>query len=168
MRKTASFGPHMIALIGAAGLFTFTAAADVTVYRGNSSVTYEGKELKGGADGSVNVIAGGAPRETAIERRVQRFQLERKIQTLLEARDTAADRAVSDALLRLMARGNKNTRKQYSKYYPYHYRSTDFYAQLSRLVREKRAGVRVYRQSILDDVRSDDLQLVADALVELR
>lgn len=163
MRKTAFFGPHMIALIGAAGLFTSTALADVTVYSGGKSRT-----IKTDTDSPVKVIAWGAPRTTTIERRVERFQLERRIQTLLEARDTDEDRAVSDALLRLMARGNRNARKQYSRYFPYHYRSTDFYVQLSRLVQEKRAGVRVYRQSILDDVTNDDLQLVAEALVELK
>ena len=63
-----------------------------------------------------------------------------------------------------MVRGNKDARKQYSKYYPYHYRSAGFYEQLKRAMREQRAGVRVYRQSVLDDVSSTDLQLVVDAL----
>ncbi len=163
MGRTAPIGPRLLALIGAVGLFSSTAIADVTVYSGGKS-----RVVETGTERPVKVIAWGEPRETAIERRVERFQLERKIQTLIEARDTEEERAVSDAMLRLMARGNPNTRKQYSKYYPYHYRSAGFYQQIKRAVQEQRAGVRVYRQSILDDVSNEDLQLVAEALNELK
>lgn len=153
-------GPRLLALIGAVGLLTAPALArDVTVYGGGKS-----RVVETGTDRPVKVIAWGSDRQTAYDKRIERFALERKVQKILDARDTADEIAVSDALMRIMVRGNKDARKQYSKYYPYHYRSAGFYEQLKRAMREQRAGVRVYRQSVLDDVSSTDLQLVVDAL----
>ncbi|MEC7291166.1 MAG: hypothetical protein VXW22_13840 [Pseudomonadota bacterium] len=153
-------GPRLLALIGAVGLLTAPALArDVTVYGGGKS-----RVVETGTDRPVKVIAWGSDRQTAYDKRIERFALERKVQKILDARDTADEIAVSDALMRIMVRGNKDSRKQYSKYYPYHYRSVGFYEQLKRAMREQRAGVRVYRQSVLDDVSSTDLQLVVDAL----
>ncbi len=164
MRRTQVSGPRLLALIGAVGLLTAPALArDVTVYGGGKS-----RIVETGTDRPVKVIAWGTDRQTAYQKRVERFTLERKIQKILEARDTDEEIAVSDAMLRIMVRGNKDARKQYSKYYPYHYRSADFYERLTRAMREQRAGVRVYRQSVLDDVTSDDLQLVAEALNEIK
>jgi len=164
MRRTQVSGPRLLALIGAVGLLTAPALArDVTVYGGGKS-----RIVETGTDRPVKVIAWGTDRKTAYQKRVERFTLERKVQKILEARDTDAEIAVSDAMLRIMVRGNKDARKQYSKYYPYHYRSADFYERLKRAMREQRAGVRVYRQSVLDDVSGDDLQLVAEALNEIK
>ncbi|MEO0607713.1 MAG: hypothetical protein AAFY82_05740 [Pseudomonadota bacterium] len=162
MSRPVRVGPHLLALIGAVGLFASTAMADVTVYSGGKS-----RLVETGTERATKVIAWGQPRETTIQRRVERFQLERQIQTIIEARDTEEERAASDAMLRLMARGNANSRRQYSKFYPYHYRSAGFYQSLRRAMQEQRAGVRVYRQSILDDVPNEDLQLVAKALNEM-
>lgn len=162
MRRSAIVGPRLLALIGAVGLVTSTALADVTVYSGGKS-----RVVETGSERPTKVIAWGQPRETAIQRRVERFQLERQIQKIIEARDTEEERAASDAMLRLMARGNAKTRGQYSKFYPYHYRSAGFYQTIRRAMQEQRAGVRVYRQSILDDVPNEDLQVVAKALNEL-
>lgn len=164
MRRTQVSGPRLLALIGAVGLLSAPALArDVTVYGGGKS-----RIVETGTDRPVKVIAWGTDRKTAYQKRVERFTLERKVQKILEARDTDEEIAVSDAMLRIMVRGNKDARKQYSKYYPYHYRSADFYERLTRAMREQRAGVRVYRQSVLDDVSSDDLQLVAEALNEIK
>ncbi len=163
MQRTLVSGPRLLALIGAVGLITAPALArDVTVYGGGKS-----RVVETGTDQPVKVIAWGANRQTAYEKRIERFALERKVQKILDARDTDEEIALSDAMMRIMVRGNKDARKQYSKYYPYHYRSAGFYEQLKRAMREQRAGVRVYRQSILDDVPSEDLQLVAEALNEM-
>ena len=146
MRRTIVSGPRLLALIGAVGLLTAPALArDVTVYGGGKS-----RVVETGTERPVKVIAWGTDRKTAYQKRVERFTLERKIQKILDARDTEEEIALSDAMLRIMVRGNKGARKNYSKYYPYHYRSAAFYEQLKRAMREQRAGVRVYRQSILD------------------
>ena len=164
MRRTIVSGPRLLALIGAVGLITAPALArDVTVYGGGKS-----RIVETGTDRPVKVIAWGANRKTAYEKRIERFSLERKIQKILNARDTDEEVALSDAMMRIMVRGNKDARKQYSQYYPYHYRSAGFYEQLIRAMREQRAGVRVYRQSILDDVPGADLQLVVEALNEMK
>ena len=163
MRKTAMVGPRLLALIGAVGLFSSTAIADVTVYSGGKS-----RVVETGTDRPTKVIAWGEPRETAIQRRVERFQMERMVQKIIDNRETEEDRALSDAMLRIITRGNAGSRKQYSKYYPYHYRSAGFYQTLKRAMQEQRAGVTVYRQSILDDVPREDLRLVAEALNEMK
>ncbi len=164
MRRTTVSGPRLLALLGAVGLLTSPALArDVTVYGGGKS-----RIVETGTERPVKVIAWGTERNTAYQKRIERFTLERKIQKILNARDTDEDVALSDAMLRIMVRGNKDARKQYSKFYPYHYRSAAFYEQLKRAMREQRAGVRVYRQSILDEVSSDDLQKVAEALNDMK
>lgn len=164
MRPSKVTGPRLLALVGVVGLLTAPALArDVTVYGGGKS-----RVVETGSDRPVKVIAWGTDRQTAYDKRIERFALERKVQKILDARETEEEIAVSDALMRIMVRGNKDARKQYSKYYPYHYRSVGFYEQLKRAMREQRAGVRVYRQSILDDVSSDDLQRVAEALNEIK
>lgn len=164
MRPSKVTGPRLLALVGVVGLLTAPALArDVTVYGGGKS-----RVVETGSDRPVKVIAWGTDRQTAYDKRIERFALERKVQKILDARETEEEIAVSDALMRIMVRGNKDARKQYSKYYPYHYRSVGFYEQLKRAMREQRAGVRVYRQSILDDVSSDDLRRVAEALNEMK
>nr|WP_070959768.1 hypothetical protein [Hyphomonas sp. Mor2] len=163
MRRIQVSGPRLLALVGAIGLLTAPALArDVTVYGGGKS-----RVVETGSDGPVKVIAWGEERQSAYQKRVERFVLERKIQKIIDARDTEEEAALSDAMLRIMVRGNKNARGQYSRYYPYHYRSANFYQQLERTMREQQAGVRVYRQSILDDVSSEDLQRVAEALNDM-
>lgn len=162
MRRTQVSGPRLLALLGAVGLLTAPALADVTVYGGGQS-----RVVETGGEQPVKVIAWGETRQTAYQKRVDRFVLERKIQTIINARDTEEEAALSDAMLRIMVRGNEDARGQYSKYYPYHHRSANFYAQLQRAMREQRAGVRVYRQSVLDDVPSEDLQRVAEALNDM-
>lgn len=163
MQRTQVSGLRLLALIGAAGLLTAPALArDVTVYGGGKS-----RIVETGTDRPVKVVAWGKDRQTVYQKRVERFALERKIQKILDTRDTDEDIALSDAMMRIMVRGNKDARRQYSKYYPYHYRSAGFYAQLQRAMREQRAGIRVYRQSVLDDVSSDDLQRVAEALNDM-
>ena len=160
MRRTTVSATRLIALVGAVSLLATPALArDVTVYGGGKS-----RVVETGTERPVKVIAWGKNRQSAYQKRVERFTLERKIQSILNARDTDEEVALSDAMLRIMVRGNTDARRQYSKYYPYHYRSTAFYEQLKRAMREQRAGVRVYRQSVLDEVSSDDLQLVAEAL----
>ena len=164
MRLTKVSGSRLLALVGAVSLLSTPALArDVTVYSGGKS-----RVIETGTERPVQVIAWGQPRETAFERRVERFQLERNVQALLMARDTEEEIAVSDAMLRILARGNRDARRQYSIYFPYHARSADFYEQLRRVMREQQAGVRVYRQSILDNIASEDLQLVAEALNEMK
>ena len=160
MRRTTVSATRLIALVGAVSLLATPALArDVTVYGGGKS-----RVVETGTERPVKVIAWGKNRQSAYQKRVERFTLERKIQSILNARDTDEEVALSDAMLRIMVRGNTDARRQYSKYYPYHYRSAAFYEQLKRAMREQRAGVRVYRQSVLDEVSSDDLQLVAEAL----
>ena len=152
--------PHLLALIGSAALLAAPALArDVTVYGGGKSKTYQTEQSRGPL-----VIAWGEARQTATDRRVTRFAMERKVQTILQTRDTEDARETSDAMMRIILRGNKDARRQYSRYFPYYHRSADFYARLQQAMREQAAGVRVYRQSILDDVSSDDLQRVAAAM----
>ena len=163
MRRRIISAPRLIALIGAVGLLAAPALArDVTVYGGGKS-----RIVETGTDRPVRVIAVGEDRQTVYQKRVERFKLERKVQEILNSRDTDEEVALSNAMLRIMVRGNTDARRQYSKYYPYHYRSAAFYDKLQRAMREQRAGVRVYRQSILDDVSSDDLQRVAEALNDM-
>lgn len=164
MRRTKVSAPRLLALVGAVSLLTMPALArDVTVYGGGKS-----RIVETGTDRPVKVVAWGQARQTAYQKRIERFTLERKIQTILNARDTDEEVALSDAMLRIMVRGNTDARRQYSQYYPYHYRSAAFYEQLKRAMREQRAGVRVYRQSVLDDVPSEDLQLIAEALNDIK
>lgn len=163
MRRTQVSGPRLLALVGVVGLLTAPALArDVTVYGGGQSRVVETDN-----EGPVKVIAWGEERQSAYQKRVERFVLERKIQKIIDARDTEEEAALSDAMLRIMVRGNDDARGQYSKYYPYHYRTANFYQQLERTMREQRAGIRVYRQSVLDDVSSEDLQKVAEALNDM-
>lgn len=163
MQRTQVSGLRLLALIGAAGLLSAPALArDVTVYGGGKS-----RIVETGTDRPVKVIAWGENRQTAYQKRVERFALERKVQKIIDTRDTDDEIALSDAMMRIIVRGNKNARGRYSKYYPYHYRSAGFYEQLQRAMREQQAGVRVYRQSVLDDVSSEDLQRVAEALNDM-
>ena len=71
-------------------------------------------------------------------------------------------------MLRIILRGNRDARRNYSRYFPYYARSADFYARLEQTMREQEAGIRVYRQSVLDDVSSEDLQRVAKAMNDLK
>ena len=163
MRRTKVSAPRLLALVSAASLLATPALAkDVTVYGGGKS-----RVVETGTERPVKVIAWGENRQTAYQKRVERFALERKVQEILDARDTDEEVALSDAMMRIILRGNSDARRQYSKYYPYHYRSANFYQQLERTMREQRAGIRVYRQSVLDDVSSDDLQKVAEALNDM-
>ena len=163
MRRTYRNAPRLLAILGTAALLTAPALArDVTVYGGGKSKTYSSQERT-----SPQVIAGGENRQTAFDKRVQRFAIERKVQTILETRDTEEARETSDAMMRLILRGNRDARRNYSRYYPYYARSADFYARLEQTMREQQAGIRVYRQSVLDDVSSEDLQRVAKAMNDL-
>jgi hypothetical protein len=163
MRRTYRYAPRLLAILGTAALLTAPALArDVTVYGGGKSKTYSSQERT-----TPQVIAGGENRQTAFDKRVQRFAIERKVQTILETRDTEEARETSDAMMRLILRGNRDARRNYSRYYPYHARSADFYARLEQTMREQKAGIRVYRQSVLDDVSSEDLQRVAKAMNDL-
>ena len=163
MRQTHLNGPRLLALAGTLLLLSAPALAEsVTVYGGGKSKTYSSQERV-----SPVIIAGGENRETAFEKRVQRFATERKVQSILEDRDTEEARETSDAMMRVILRGNRDAQKNYSRYYPYHARSADFYARLEQTMREQKAGIRVYRQSVLDDVSSEDLQRVAKAMNDL-
>jgi len=166
MRQLCVTGPRLFAFIGTAALLAAPALArDVTVYGGGKSKTYSTIERDAAEEGRMpKVIAGGQDRQTAYDRRAERFNMERKVQSILSNRDTEEDRAASDAMMRIILRGNKNARRQYSSFFPYHVRSTDFYARLKQTMREQEAGVRVYRQSVLDDVSSEDWQRVAKAM----
>ncbi len=166
MRQLCVTGPRLLSLIGAVALLSAPALArDVTVYGGGKSKTYSTIERDAADEGRMpKVIAGGQNRQTAYDRRVERFTMERKVQAILGNRETDEARAASDAMMRIILRGNKNARRQYSSFFPYHVRSTDFYARLKQTMREQEAGVRVYRQSVLDDVSSEDWQLVAEAM----
>lgn len=164
MRQISVSGPRILTLMGAFALLAAPALArDVTVYGGGKSKTYNSQERS-----TPRVIAGGQNRETAVDKRVERFAIERKVQTILEDRDTEEARENSDAMMRIILRGNRDARKNYSRYYPYHARSAGFYARLEQTMREQKAGIRVYRQSVLDDVSSDDLQRVAKAMNDLK
>ncbi len=164
MRQAFKNGPRLLALVGTIVLLSAPALAQsVTVYGGGKSKTYSSQERT-----YPRVIAGGENRETAFDKRVQRFAMERKVQSILENRDTEEARETSDAMMRIILRGNRDARKNYSRYYPYHARSADFYARLEQTMREQKAGIRVYRQSVLDDVSTDDLQRVAKALNDLK
>ena len=155
---------HVAVLIGAAALLTAPALArDVTVYGGGKAKTYSTQERS-----APKVIAGGKDRVTALDRRAERFSMERKIQSILDNRDTEEARATSDAMMRIIVRGNKDARREYSRYFPYHVRSADFYAQLKQRMRQQEAGIRVYRQSVLDDVPSEDWIRVAKAMNDLK
>lgn len=160
MRHTFVSAPRLLSLIGAVALLSAPALArDVTVYGGGKSKTYKAQE-----DRAPRVIAYGQDRRTATDKRVERFAMERKVQSILQARDTDEARETSDAMMRIILRGNQKARRQYSRYYPYHVRSADFYDRLARKMREQKAGVRVYRQSILDDASSEDMARVTDAM----
>lgn len=164
MRQAFKNGPRLLAFVGTIVLLSAPALAQsVTVYGGGKSKTYSSQERT-----SPQIIAGGENRETAFDKRVQRFAMERKVQSILENRDTEEARETSDAMMRIILRGNRDARKNYSRYYPYHARSADFYARLEQTMREQKAGIRVYRQSVLDDVSRDDLQRVAKALNDLK
>ena len=158
-------GPRLLALVGSVALLATPALArDVTVYGGGKAKTYKTDEARS----APAVFEWGRERRTATDRRVERFAMERKVQTILETRDTEENRATSDAMMRIILRGNRDARRQYSRYYPYYARSSDFYARLQRAMQEEAAGVKVYRQSILDDVSSEDLQRVAAAMNALK
>ena len=164
MRQTYKNGPHFLALVGTIALLSAPALAQsVTVYGGSKSKTYSSQERT-----TPRIIAGGENRETSFDKRVQRFATERKVQSILENRDTEEARATSDAMMRIILRGNRDARRNYSRYYPYYARSADFYARLEQTMREQKAGIRVYRQSVLDDVSSEDLQRVAKAMNDLK
>ena len=156
----------IFAAISATALLAAPALArDVTVYSGGKSKTYSTQERAENSTSSRPiVIAGGERRQTAIEHRVERFSTERKIQTILADRSSEEARANSDAMMRIILRGNRPARGEYSLHFPYHVRSADFYARLKQTMREQEAGVRVYRQSVLDDVPSEDWQRVAAAM----
>lgn len=155
---------HAAALMGTAILLSSPAVArDVTVYGGGKSKTYAAQERS-----APKVIAGGKDRVTVIDRRAERFAIERKIQSILDDRGSDEARETSDAMMRIIVRGNKDARREYSRYFPYHVRSADFYAQLKQRMREQEAGVRVYRQSVLDDVPSEDWIRVAKAMNDLK
>lgn len=164
MRQTFLSGPRLLSLIGAVALLTAPALArDVTVYGGGKSKTYSSQE-----DGDVRVIAYGKVRETAMDKRVKRFATEREVQSIIQSRDTEEARETSDAMMRIILRGNRDARRQYSRYYPYHVRSADFYERLERKMNEQKAGVRVYRQSILDKTSDEDLKRVSEAMNNLK
>lgn len=155
---------HVATMIGATALLSAPALArDVTVYGGGKSKTYATQERS-----APKVIAGGTDRVTSIDRRTERFAMERNIQSILDKRDTDEARETSDAMMRIIVRGNKDAKREYSRYFPYHVRSADFYAQLKQRMREQEAGVRVYRQSVLDDVPSEDWIRVAKAMNDLK
>lgn len=160
MRQTLVSGPRILSLIGAVALLSAPALArDVTVYGGGKSKTYTSQE-----DDRPRVIAYGQERQTAMDRRVKRFALERKVQSIIQTRDSEESRETSDAMMRVILRGNRDARRQYSYYFPYHARSDGFYARLERKLAERQSGVRVYRQSILDKTTDADLDRVAEAL----
>ena len=164
MRQTFVTGPRLLSLIGACALLSAPALArDVTVYGGGKAKTYTSQE-----DRDVRVIAYGQDRETALDKRAKRFATERKVQSILQNRESEDDRETSDAMMRIILRGNHDARRQYSSYYPYHVRSTDFYDRLERKMSERKAGVRVYRQSILDKTTDADLDRVAEAMNNLK
>lgn len=169
MRQICVSSPRLLALVGAFALLSAPALArDVTVYGGGKSKTYSTVDRDAEArPGAVKVIAGGQNRQSLYEKRAERFAMERKVQAILANRDSDEARATSDAMMRIILRGNKNARRQYSSFFPYHVRSADFYARLQRTMREREAGVRVYRQSVLDDVPSEDWQRVAEAMSDL-
>ena len=163
MRKTFVFGPRLLTMIGAMALISAPALArDVTVYGGGKSKTYTTSNAD--TTSKPSVIAWGERRQTATDRRVERFAMERKVQIILDDRESEDARATSDAMMRIILRGNKMARRQYSRHFPYTHRSASFYARLNQAMREQKAGIRVYRQSILDDVSSEDLQRVAEAM----
>ena len=160
MRQTLVSGPRILSLIGAIALLSAPALArDVTVYGGGTSKTFTTT-----TDDGPRVIAYGQERQTVMAKRTQRFDLERKVQAILETRDSEDSRETSDAMMRIILRGNRDARRQYVSQYPYSARSAAFYARLKQAMREQEAGIRVYRQSVLDDVSSEDLQRVAKAL----
>ena len=162
MRQTLVSGPRILSLIGAVALLSAPAfARDVTVYCGGKSTTYSNQE-----DDRPRVIAYGQERQTATDKRVKRFALERSVQSIIKTRDSEEARETSDAMMRIILRGHRDARQQYSYHYPYHVRSADFYARLERKLEERKAGVRVYRQSILDKTTDADLDRVAEALEE--
>jgi len=164
MRQTFVSGARLLSLIGAVALLSAPALArDVTVYGGGKSKTYNTQEDRG-----VRVIAYGQDRETAIDKRVKRFATERKVRSILDSRDSDEARETSDAMMRIILRGNRDAQRQYSSYYPYHVRSADFYERLERKLSEQKAGVRVYRQSILDKTSDDDLERVSEAMNNLK
>lgn len=164
MRQTFVSGTRLLSLIGAVALLSAPALArDVTVYGGGKSKTYSSQE-----DGAVRVIAYGQDRETAMDKRVKRFATERKVQSIIQTRDTDEARETSDAMMRIILSGNRDARRQYSRYYPYHVRSAEFYAQLERKMSEQKSGVRVYRQSILDKTSDADLKQVSEAMNNLK
>ncbi len=164
MRQTFVSGSRLLSLIGAVALLSAPALArDVTVYGGGKSKTYSSQE-----DSAVRVIAYGEERETAMDKRVKRFATERKVQSIIQNRETDEARETSDAMMRIILRGNRDVRRQYSRYYPYHVRSTEFYEQLERKMSEQKAGVRVYRQSILDKTSDEDLKQVSEAMNNLK
>ncbi|MEO1553863.1 MAG: hypothetical protein AAFR82_07985 [Pseudomonadota bacterium] len=162
MRQTLVSGPRILCLIAAAALLSTPALArDVTVYGGGKSKTYTSQE-----DDRPRVIAYGQERQTAMDKRVKRFVLERKVQSIVQTRDGDEARETSDAMLRVILRGDREAQRQYSYNFPYHGRSADFYARLERKLSERKAGVRVYRQSILDKTSDADLDRIAEALDE--
>ena len=160
MRQTLISGTRILSLIGAVALLSAPALArDVTVYGGGKSKTYTSQE-----DDHPRVIAYGQERKSAMDKRVKRFTQERKVQSIIQTRDSEEARETSDAMMRVILRGNRDARRQYSYHYPYHARSADFYARLERKLEERKAGVRVYRQSILDKTTDADLDRGAEAL----
>ena len=162
MRQTFVSGSRILTIVGALALLSAPALArDVTVYGGGKSKTYKTDEDRG-----PRVIAWGEERQTSIDRRVKRFALERKVQSIIETRDSEEARETSDAMMRVILTGNRDARRQYSRYYPYHARSDEFYRLLDRRLNERAKGVRVYRQSILDKRADADLERVAKALEE--
>ncbi|MEO1322994.1 MAG: hypothetical protein AAFV59_08310 [Pseudomonadota bacterium] len=160
MPQTLVKGSRILALVGGIALISAPALArDVTVYGGGTSTTYKADEDKG-----VRVFAYGKARETQQEKRLKRFNTERKVQSIIETRDSDDARETSDAMLRVILNGDRDARRQRSIYYPYSAQSDGFYNRLDRKIAERKAGVRVYRQSILDKTTDEDLDRISEAL----
>jgi len=162
MSRSFASTSRLLALITGAALLSAPAIArDVTVYGGGKSQSYQT-----GGERPVRVIEYGRERETREQRRVKRFQTERKVRSILDTRDTDEARETSDAMTRIILSGHNEARRETSLFYPYYIRSEAFYDALDRKLDERKSGVRVYRQSVLDKTLDADLDRVAAALNE--
>ena len=160
MPKTLATSSRILALIGGMALLSAPALArDVTVYGGGKSKTYSADEDKG-----VRVIAYGETLESRQEKRIKRFNTERKVRSIIETRDSEDARETSDAMQRVILSGDRDALRTYSSYHPHYALSDSLYNRLDRKAAERKAGVRVYRQSILDKTTNEDLDRIAEAL----
>ncbi|MEM1146142.1 MAG: hypothetical protein AAGH49_00035 [Pseudomonadota bacterium] len=154
---------RLAALAGACALLSAPGfAQSVTVYGGGKTQTYSDRDRA-----EPRVISAGQLRERARDQRARRLLTERRILSVIDTRDTVEARALADALLEVYLPRDAGQNERIFTRYGVVPRQTDaFYRSFERVTQEQSTGVRIYRQSIFDDVTTERLQQITDAVTE--